>query len=82
MDPDQVMSVPDDLSIQNGAHVRCGNWALHQSVRVCLMSYAVGGVGISHADVGDLEEGILYDELCAAGHCAPPIANEDLLPAS
>ena len=67
-----------------------------------LMSYAVGGVGISHADVGDLEEfliwiansgivpsehkqqlldltekryrkeGVLYDELRAAGRCFHP----------
>ena len=67
-----------------------------------LMSYAVGGVGISHADVGDLEEfvrwlgssgaipskhlkgwlelagkkygreGIVYDEIRAAGRCGDP----------
>lgn len=74
-----------------------------------LMSYAVGGVGISHADVGDLEEfvgwvaasnvvpddrkddlrrladieyrkdGILYDELRAAGRCEPNPVMVDLL---
>ncbi|KQQ23518.1 hypothetical protein ASF53_04020 [Methylobacterium sp. Leaf123] len=74
-----------------------------------LMSYAVGGVGISHADVGDLEEfvewiaasrivpddrksallrlakvayrkeGILYDELRAAGLCDQAPADHDLL---
>lgn len=74
-----------------------------------LMSYGVGGVGISHADVGDLEEyvhwlsqspvvpsahrrallrltelrygrrdGIVYDELRAAGRCAETIG-KDLL---
>lgn len=74
-----------------------------------LMSYAVGGVGISHADVGDLEEfvrwiagsgivsktdekaallrlaevkyrknGIVYDEVRAAGRCSDDPGGKDL----